>query len=132
MPGGPGESFLDAASGFPCIVNEDSNSTTLNQWSWNDKVNMLYIDIPVQTGYSYTNAQNGSYSILSDTLTPLDTADDIVLNLTTTVATLSSQDGSQTANTTQQVARQLWQISQIWFQEYVPFPFPFPLPLPNV
>lgn len=27
----------------PCSVNRDSNSTTLNPWSWNQNVNMLYI-----------------------------------------------------------------------------------------
>ncbi|KAK0754551.1 Alpha/Beta hydrolase protein [Schizothecium vesticola] len=37
----------------PCIVQPDSNSTVLNPWSWNKVSNMLYIDQPVQTGFSY-------------------------------------------------------------------------------
>lgn len=36
----------------PCFVNKDSNSTYLNPWSWNNEVNMLYIDQPVQVGFS--------------------------------------------------------------------------------
>jgi len=27
----------------PCSINRDSNSTTLNPWSWNQEFNMLYI-----------------------------------------------------------------------------------------
>lgn len=37
----------------PCKVNDDSNSTYLNPWSFNNEVNMLYIDQPDQTGFSW-------------------------------------------------------------------------------
>jgi len=37
----------------PCFIGSDSNSTFLNPWSWNNEVNMLYIDQPVQVGFSY-------------------------------------------------------------------------------
>lgn len=49
LTGGPGGSSsigLLQENG-PCTVNPDSNSTTLNPWSWNNEVNMLYIDQPV-------------------------------------------------------------------------------------
>jgi len=36
----------------PCFVGSDSNSTYLNPYSWNNEVNMLYIDQPVQVGFS--------------------------------------------------------------------------------
>ena len=36
----------------PCFVGRDSNSTYLNPYSWNNEVNMLYIDQPVQVGFS--------------------------------------------------------------------------------
>lgn len=29
-------------------INSDSNSTRLNEWSWNNEANMLYLDQPVQ------------------------------------------------------------------------------------
>lgn len=39
--------------GGPCTVLKDGNSTQFNPFSMNDKVNMLYIDQPVGTGFSY-------------------------------------------------------------------------------
>ncbi|KAF3760885.1 putative carboxypeptidase S1 [Cryphonectria parasitica EP155] len=117
MPGGPGTSFLGGGSGFPCSVNADGNGTTLNPWSLNSQVNMLYVDIPVQTGFSYTEVQNGTFDVVSGLFTP-GTEADVVRNSTTTAATMSSQDESRTANTTLQVARQMFQLSQVWFQEF--------------
>lgn len=42
---GPGSSSMIGLfqENGPCSVNHDSNSTTLNPWSWNQEVNMLYI-----------------------------------------------------------------------------------------
>lgn len=119
MPGGPGASFLDGGeNNFPCIINPDSNSSTLNNWSMNLHSNMLYIDIPVQTGYSYTEIKNGTFNTVTKQFTPLDGADqNIVSNQTTFLATMSSQSPSRTDNTTAQVAKQMWQIAQMWFQE---------------
>ncbi|KAK2615364.1 hypothetical protein N8I77_002126 [Diaporthe amygdali] len=119
MPGGPGTSFLDGGSnGFPCIINPDSNSSTLNEWSLNVDSNMLYIDIPVQTGYSYTDIKNGTFNTVTKEFTPLAVANETIeTNQTTFVATMSSQDPSLTANTTVQVAKEMWDIAQIWFQE---------------
>lgn len=120
IPGGPASSFLDGSSGFPCSVDAGGNSTTLNPWSLNRRVNMLYVDIPAQTGYSYVDARNGTFDVVEDLFTPADAdadADVLVGSATTTVASLSSQDGSRTLNTTRQVARQVWQFSQVWFQE---------------
>jgi carboxypeptidase C (cathepsin A) len=60
--GGPGYSSVQSALGEngPCSVNTDSNSTTLNPWSWNNEVNMLYIDQPNMVGYSYDSLVNGT------------------------------------------------------------------------
>lgn len=54
LNGGPGGSSLYGAlvENGPCFVGNDSNSTYLNPWSWNNEVNMLYIDQPNQVGYS--------------------------------------------------------------------------------
>ncbi|KAB5572158.1 Alpha/Beta hydrolase protein [Coniochaeta sp. 2T2.1] len=119
IPGGPGTSFLDGGSAFPCDVNADSNSTTLNPWSFNGAVNMLYVDTPVQTGYSYVNPQNGTVDLFTYDFTPLeDSGEEPETNLTTVQATISSQDNADTLNTTQQVARIMWTFAQVWFQEF--------------
>jgi carboxypeptidase C (cathepsin A) len=46
--------------GGPCYINDDANSTTLNPWSFNNEANVLYIDQPVQTGFSYDVLINGT------------------------------------------------------------------------
>ncbi|CAM1505908.1 Fc.00g115450.m01.CDS01 [Cosmosporella sp. VM-42] len=93
--------------------------TTLNPWSWDNVVNILYLDVPVQTGYPYTKPQNGTYNFETTSFTPAPRgADSIPINTTTTAAALSSSSPSDTVNTTAQVAIQLWQISQVWFQEF--------------
>lgn len=116
MPGGPGTSFLDGASGFPCAVEPDGNSTSLNPFSFNNHVNMLYVDMPVQTGFSYTEAQNGTFDVVANLFTP-GGGESSVVNSSVTMASMGSQDGSRTANTTAQVARAMWQLAQVWFQE---------------
>ncbi|KAK3685324.1 Alpha/Beta hydrolase protein [Podospora appendiculata] len=118
LPGGPGTTFLDGSSGFPCSVNADSNTTTLNKWSFNSNVNMLYIDQPVMTGYSYTNAQDGLVNMLTQEFTPVASTEDLKTNSTTFAATLSVQNPAETANTTTHVTHSMWRFAQAWFQEF--------------
>ena len=65
LNGGPGGSSLIGAlaENGPCFVGNDSNSTYLNSWSWNNEVNLLYIDQPNQVGYSYDTLTNITTSI---------------------------------------------------------------------
>jgi cathepsin A (carboxypeptidase C) len=55
MTGGPGCSSEVALFGEngPCQVNKDGSNTTSNPFSWNTKANLLYIDQPAGTGFSY-------------------------------------------------------------------------------
>ena len=112
-------------SGFPCNINGDSNSTILNPFSWNNNVNMLYIDQPVGTGFSYSILQNGTLDLLTTTssggplFTPLDGEPLPETNATFLAATLDPRSSETTQNTTIQAARTLWQFAQVWFQEYV-------------
>ncbi|KAK0717369.1 Alpha/Beta hydrolase protein [Lasiosphaeria miniovina] len=125
LNGGPGGSSMMGLleENGPCFVANDSRATYLNPWSWNNEVNMLYIDQPNQVGFSYdvpTNvslhpAENGfGYHAV-----PANFTDGLPeLNYTSFVGTVSSQKLLQTANTTAQAAHALWHFAQTWFFEF--------------
>jgi hypothetical protein len=100
-------------------VNSDSNSTTLNPWSFNNRVNMLYIDQPVQVGFSYDTLVNATFSLtgisngMTGFVTPNGTA-----NETEIPGTFPSQSLQGTSNTTRNAARVLWHFMQVWLQEF--------------
>ncbi|GAB1317110.1 Lysosomal protective protein [Madurella fahalii] len=125
LNGGPGGSSMMGAleENGPCFVGPDSKSTYLNPWSWNNEVNMLYIDQPVQTGFSY--------DVLTNVTIRLDERGEPVIiptvfkdgqipetNYTYQIGTLGSQKMSQTTNTTERAAHALWHFMQTWFFEF--------------
>lgn len=125
LQGGPGVPSITAAVGEngPCLVMKDSKSTTLNSWSWNDKVNMLYIDQPVQVGFSYNNLVNGTLDEIPTpflfrpqnfTLTGLPET-----NSTFLTGTFASPNVAAAPNTTIATAPAMWDIMQTWIQEQV-------------
>ena len=123
MNGGPGSSSMIGLlqENGPCSVNDDSNSTTLNPWSWNNEVNMLYIDQPVQTGFSWDILTNGTLNLDSENggIIPTDFTHGVPeQNNTFYVGTFPSQNSGNTANNTQNAARALWHFAQTWFQEF--------------
>ncbi|PGH15790.1 hypothetical protein AJ79_02170 [Helicocarpus griseus UAMH5409] len=122
MNGGPGASSmygLFMANG-PCAVNHDSNSTTLNPYSWNNKVNMLYLDQPVQTGLSYDSLVNMTVNLGPGVIRVADFSETGVptQNDTFWIGTYPSQNPHSTANTTLNAARSFWHFAQVWFQGF--------------
>lgn len=120
MNGGPGSSSLIGLlqENGPCNVNIDSNSTTLNPWSWNNNVNMLYIDQPNQVGFSYDVPSNGTLDTLRGEITLADFSQGIPKqNNTFFVGTFPTQNPLSTANDTTNAARAFWHFAQTWFQE---------------
>ncbi|KAH0541833.1 hypothetical protein FGG08_003716 [Glutinoglossum americanum] len=121
--GGPGTSSLMGLlqENGPCFVNPDSNSTTLNPHSWNNEVNMLYIDQPVQAGYSYDVLRNGTLDLTSgDVVVGIDGFEEALpeQNNTFLVGTFPSQELNRTSNTTVHAAHALWHFAQTWFAEF--------------
>ncbi|KAF7728221.1 hypothetical protein EC973_006502 [Apophysomyces ossiformis] len=55
LNGGPGCSSLTGLMMElgPCTVNKDGNGTDINKYSWTNKANMIFLDQPINTGYSY-------------------------------------------------------------------------------
>ena len=106
----------------PCFITEDSKSTVLNPWSWNNHVNMLYIDQPNQVGFSYDIPTNvtvhmGPYGDAS--IVPADfSKEPPKLNLTTLAGTISSLNSNNTVSSTEQSAHALWHFAQTFFFEF--------------
>ena len=129
LAGGPGESSLFGATsdGGPCYVNSDSNSTYTNDYSMNEYVNMLYVDQPVGSGYSYDVLLKSTQDLLF--LNPTLTTTDIVpfeayggkvppQNVTKKYGVFASQNPLHTANTTGVAAATLWHFTQVWFADF--------------
>ena len=122
MNGGPGSSSMIGLfqENGPCFVGNDSNSTVLSQTSWNSVANMLYIDQPVQTGFSFDVATNATRLINGSIVPPedgkvMDMAADQRTALPGTFSTVFSGD---TVNTTDSAAKAIWHFAQTWFQEF--------------
>lgn len=103
----------------PCFVSNDSQTTYLNPWSWNNEANLLFIDQPTQVGYSYDVLTNVTVDMVNSGIVPADFSNGVPeTNNTFLVGTSSSQKIENTANSTQHAAVALWHFAQTWFEEF--------------
>ena len=119
LAGGPGEASsypaLNSESG-PCYVNPNGTNTTTNPWSFNNYVNMLYIDQPNMVGFSYSQLINATYNTSTLLVTPQ--------NMTSSASpssgygTFSDQNPLTTSNTTVASSRALWYFAENWLSTF--------------
>jgi carboxypeptidase C (cathepsin A) len=124
LQGGPGVPSVTAAVGEngPCYVLPDSKSTELNHWSWNNKVNMLYIDQPVQTGFSYNTLVNGTLDEIKSPFLykPADFSNGSLpeTNLTFLTGTFAAMNPNAAPNTTDAAAPIMWHTMQAFMNDF--------------
>lgn len=114
LQGGPGEATVNhAVSGHngPCIVQSDSKTVKINPYSWNAFSNMLYLDQPVQTGYSFDSVVEGFRDAFSGRVDVTPTGKESAVYKR---GRFSSQDVSRTANTSAVAARAVTHFLDLW------------------
>lgn len=119
MNGGPGGSSIFGLfnENGPCYITSDITQQP-RDYSWNKDYNVLYVDQPVQTGFSYDIIADGFLNLETGEVVISDSGDG---NITYVPGKFSSQNVANTANTTQNAARQFWNFLQVWtedFEEY--------------
>lgn len=80
---------------------------------------MLYIDQPVQVGFSYDRLQNITSNLATDTVSLLELNDDIPeQNTTFLVGTSSSHESNNTAQGVRNAGKAVWHFMQTFTQEF--------------
>ncbi|KAF7556320.1 hypothetical protein G7Z17_g1569 [Cylindrodendrum hubeiense] len=119
LNGGPGASSMFGlfTENGPCYINRNLTSEP-NPWSWNKDYNMLYIDQPVQTGFSYDIITKGLLDLETGNIIPESPNGTPLGNPTKIPGNFSSQNVESTANTTENAARHFWNFLQVWSQDF--------------
>ncbi|KAK4507588.1 hypothetical protein PRZ48_001323 [Zasmidium cellare] len=102
--GGPGDPSMVGlfSENGPCSIDYDGN-LQFNEYSWNNASNMLYLDQPVDTGFSYSIPVNG-YTSADGYIVTLPDATCPDYAPADSCGTLSSANVSLTANSTPSAA----------------------------
>ncbi|KAL4865756.1 hypothetical protein BDV12DRAFT_145668 [Aspergillus spectabilis] len=121
LSGGPGASSLYSmiTGTGPCTVNLDSNSTSPNPWSWTSESDILWIDQPVQTGFSYDVLTPATIDYSTSEIVPLGLNEGYsAVNYTFQTGVFGSQDLNGTVNSTTGGAIDTWRFLQVWLNEF--------------
>lgn len=121
--GGPGGSSMFGlfTEHGPCQV-EANLETSAREWSWNREFNVLYVDQPVHTGFSYDVPTPGVFHAKNGSITTggADAAAGPGFSGGTGFpGVFSSQDPAATANTTDNAARHYWNFLQVWTHDFL-------------
>lgn len=80
---------------------------------------MLYIEQPVQVGFSYDTLRNYTYDLVTGETIPLEELDTVPeQNTTLLLGTFPSNNRTQTAQGSRNAAIAMWHFAQTWFQEF--------------
>lgn len=110
---------------------KDSNTTKNNPWSMNQYVNMLYVDQPLGTGFSYDTLLKSTQDLLylsggSSDIVAFETYEQNNLtipaeNTTFRYGTFPSQDPTHQPDNSQNAAKALYQFAQVWFTHFTEY-----------
>ena len=125
LNGGPGATSMQGAlrENGPCFIADDSNSTYFNPWSWNNEANVLYVDQPLHTGFSYSALRNVTWvpsegDLGESRLLRPEEEREAVQNETVFVGTVSDRLATTTVNSTGNAMRAMWDFLQVWLAEF--------------
>lgn len=127
--GGPGSSSMVGLFQElgPCEVVEVASNklaTIPRDWGWDRSSNILFIDQPVQVGFSYDTLTSASLNLLNGQLTrPPTTVPPTQPPYTFLNGTFASGSSAATANTSALAAQVTWHFLQAWlsvFPQYNP------------
>ncbi|RPA79836.1 alpha/beta-hydrolase [Ascobolus immersus RN42] len=151
MNGGPGSSSMIGLFGEvgPCQIVEDGDrlTTEAREFSWDAKSNMLFIDQPVQTGFSYDTAEDDTVELVRPYMFNIDGEDQSNLREkmkrppsrvqrrewmkrqmetpdaepvvpTSFSGVFPSNDQKRVTNTTASSSEALWHTLQVWVKNF--------------
>ena len=129
MNGGPGSSSMVGMfqEVGPCEVVEIAQGrlgTQPRDWGWDRSSNILFIDQPVQVGFSYDVATNASLNLVNEAISyPPSSVPRTQPPYTFLNGTFGSANPASTANTSETAAHSVWHLLQAFlgtFPQYNP------------
>ncbi|EXJ94182.1 hypothetical protein A1O1_02575 [Capronia coronata CBS 617.96] len=122
--GGPGSSSMVGLfqEVGPCQVIEiadDSLGTIPRDWGWDRSSNIVFIDQPVQVGFSYDTPTNASLNLLDESIVMPPTGVPITQPAYSFLnGTFASENPLFTANTSQIAAQSIWHFLQTFLASF--------------
>lgn len=119
ISGGPGDSAMAElfTEHGPCRVDRDGKTIHYNPFSWSNYSNMLYIDQPVQVGFSYSELVPAYVDGESEEIVELENGAPCPQDAEI-CGTFSRPDPSATANSTAAAAPNFWIILQAFMATF--------------